>query len=63
MDLPRKESDLWVRNLKIEWLMPTSFSSFCLFLSFPSQKTELGAATAMDRNNYVKVGYGQNAPT
>lgn len=40
-----------------------SFSSFCFFLSFPSRKTELGAATALDRNNYVKAGYGQNAPT
>lgn len=40
-----------------------SFSSFCFFLSFSSRKTELGAATAMDRNNYAKAGDGQNAPT
>lgn len=33
-DLPLEKSNLWVRNLKLEWLIPTF--SFCFFISFPS---------------------------
>lgn len=39
-----------------------SFSSFCFFPFTSLLKDRTRAATAMDENNHVKVGYGLNAP-
>lgn len=59
MGLPSKESNLWVRNVKIEWLIPTSLSLLFLLISLLRDSTK---TATVDRNHHMRVGCGPNAP-